>query len=77
MLAQYFDDAAAIKASAMPSGLVEVPRVNEKYEVASFFSSPFPPQFVGNLRTLEIVANCKNDPVMNVNAAFFRQAEAL
>lgn len=52
MLNQFYDDNATIKVSVMPSNLVEVPKVNEKYEVSSFFSKPYPPQYIDNLRTL-------------------------
>lgn len=36
MLDHVFDDNATIKVSKMPSSLVEVPRINEKYEISSF-----------------------------------------
>lgn len=37
MLNHLYDDNATIKVSKMPSNLVEVPKVNEKYEISSFF----------------------------------------
>lgn len=37
MLNHYYDDNASIKVSKMPSNLVDVPRVNEKYEIKSYF----------------------------------------
>ena len=40
MLNQFYDDNATIKVSKNPSSLVEVPRVNEKYEIKSFFGGP-------------------------------------
>ena len=70
MLNQAFDDNATIRASKMPSSLVEVPRINERYETRSH--APNPNQIQGrDLRTLELVANMKNDPTLNINAAFF------
>jgi hypothetical protein len=50
MLNHFYDDNATIKASKLPSNLVEVPKVNEKYEISSFFGPS--PQYQENLRTL-------------------------
>ena len=36
MLAQAYDDNATIRASKLPSALVEVPRINERYETQSY-----------------------------------------
>lgn len=37
MLNHLYDDNTTIKVSRLPSNLVEVPKVNEKYEIKSFF----------------------------------------
>lgn len=39
MLNQFYDDNAAITVSKMPSNLVDVPRINEKYEISAHLSS--------------------------------------
>ncbi len=72
MLNQVFDDNATIKVSKMPSNLVEVPRVNEKYEISSFYNGKTP-QYLQNLRTLDLVKNSnqEGDPLMNLNPTFF------
>ena len=49
------DDDAAIKVSKMPSNLIEVPKVHEKYEINSFCRTN--PQYKANLKTLEIISN--------------------
>ena len=55
MLQHYYDDNATIKAARMPSSLVEVPRVNEKYEVASFTHAPM--NYLENLKSAQMVRN--------------------
>lgn len=55
ILNQLTDQNMAIKANKNPSNLVEIPRVNEKYEVNSFAHSN--PQYRQNLKTLEIIKN--------------------
>ncbi len=69
MLNQLYDDNASIKVSKMPSNLVEVPRVNEKYEIASFFGQSA--QFKENLRTMTLIQNMQKDPLMNLNPSFY------
>ena len=69
MINHLYDDNATIKVSKMPSNLVEVPKINEKYEVSSFFGPS--PQYKENLRTLQLVSNNAFDPLMNVNTIFF------
>ncbi|CDW81926.1 UNKNOWN [Stylonychia lemnae] len=71
MLNQFYDDNATIKVSKMPSNLVEVPRVNEKYEISSFFSQPYPQQYLDNLRTLGMMDNKSKDPILNLNPTFY------
>ncbi len=39
MLDQFYDDNAAMKVSKMPSNLVDVPRINEKYEISKHLTS--------------------------------------
>ena len=53
MLDMLTDDDAAIKVSKMPSNLIEVPKVHEKYEINSFCRTN--PQYKANLKTLEII----------------------
>ena len=50
MINHLYDDNATIKVSKLPSNLVEVPRINEKYEISSFFGPS--PQYKENMRTL-------------------------
>jgi hypothetical protein len=69
MLNHLYDDNTTIKVSKLPSNLVEVPKVNEKYEISSFFGPS--PQYKENLRTLQLIKNNETDPIMNVNSIFF------
>lgn len=79
MLNQFFDDNATIKVSKNPSNLVEVPRVNEKYENKSFFGGPGsrPTQLPegGGLRTLGLFGNSSSanplDSILNLNPTFY------
>lgn len=64
--------------SKNPSSLVEVPRVNEKYEIKSFFGGPGarPTQLKdGTLRTLGMLdyASSSNplDSILNLNPTFY------
>jgi hypothetical protein len=50
--------------------LTEVPKVNEKYESASFMKTSS--QYRTNLKTLEIIQNAQSgQPILNNNAAIF------
>lgn len=60
-----FDDNKAITVTKQPSNLVEVARVNEKYETGSFPN----PQYTQNLKTMEMLHN--NDAILNLNPSFF------
>eukprot|EP00347_Sterkiella_histriomuscorum_P012914 403366738 len=71
MLNQYYDDNASIKVSKMPSNLVEVPRVNEKYEIKSFFGGSHPTYQVDGLKTMQMMNNQGKDPILNLNPSFF------
>jgi hypothetical protein len=68
MLSQAFDDNGTIKASKMPSALVEVPKVNERYETTSYTASAIQGR---DLQALKIAENKGNNPVLNINSAFF------
>lgn len=72
MLNQVYDDNANIKAARMPSALVDVPRINEKYETQSYS------QIQGrDLKTLKLIENRENNSgLLNINAAFFTTAPA-
>lgn len=71
MLAQAYDDNATIRASKLPSALVEVPRINERYETQSY------EQAAGrDLQSLRIAQNSRKDPVLNINAAFFTHTQS-
>jgi len=49
--------------------LVEVPRVHEKYEIQSLKANP---QYMANLKTIEIVKNSQSGcDILNLNAGFF------
>ena len=76
MLNQYYDDNASIKVSKMPSNLVEVPRVNEKYEISSFFNNPYPSHGTNNLRTMQLIDNKSKDPILNMNPTFYGGSSA-
>ena len=68
MLQQAYDDNATIRACKLPSALVEVPRISERYETQSYSHG-----VAGkDLRTLQIVENkISGQPVLNLNSAFF------
>jgi hypothetical protein len=66
MLNQFYDDNATIKANKMPSSLVEVPKINEKYEMSSYQQFLFQ-----KLKSEQLITNSKKDPILNTNAAFF------
>lgn len=67
MIDHAYNDNVTIKVSTMPSGLVEVPRINEKYEIRTKDE-----MIRGrDLKSMEIVTNRNKDPIMNLNAAFF------
>ena len=69
MLEHAYNDNVTIKVSTMPSGLVEVPRINEKYEIRTLVGEDV---IRGrDLKSMEIVMNRQKDPIMNLNAAFF------
>jgi hypothetical protein len=69
MLQQGYDDNATIKACRLPSALVEVPRINERYETQSLLLGD---QLSGkNLKTVQLVENKQKDPILNINSAFF------
>jgi len=65
LLNQFYDDNYYMAASTNPSSLVEVPRVNEKYEISSFAN----PQYQHNLKTMDILNN--KDVILNMNPAFY------
>jgi hypothetical protein len=66
ILNHVYDDNANIKAARLPSALVEVPRINEKYETQSYS------QIQGrDLQALKIATNAREDPIGNLNSAFF------
>ena len=70
MINHLFDDNASIKVCKFPSNLVSVPKVNERYEVSSFFGDC--PQYNNNLQTMKLVSNSSNnDPVSNMNPTFY------
>ena len=70
MLDMLTDDDAAIKVSKMPSNLIEVPKVHEKYEINSFCRTN--PQYKANLKTLEIISNNRSgQAILNLNPGFF------
>ena len=70
MLDMLTDDDAAIKVSKMPSNLIEVPKVHEKYEINSFCRTN--PQYKANLKTLEIISNNRSGQgILNLNPGFF------
>jgi hypothetical protein len=68
MLQQAYDDNATIRACKLPSALVEVPRISERYETQSYSQG-----VAGkDLRALQIVENkVSGQPVLNLNSAFF------
>ena len=68
MLNQFYDDNAAIKVSKMPSNLVDVPRINEKYEISSHLTSR------DNLKTVELAKNLSRDPILNLNPSFYQRS---
>lgn len=53
MLNQAFDDNATIKCAKLPSALVEVPRINERYETQSYKTIADG----RDLQTLKLVSN--------------------
>ena len=69
MLGHIYDENATIKVSKLPSNLVEVPRINEKYEINSFFGKH--PQYRENLRTMDLITNANMDPLLNLNPNFY------
>lgn len=73
MLNQFYDDNSAIKVTKMPSNLVEVPKVNEKYEITTFYSqnnnSTAP--YLKDLKTLNVHNNNIKDPINNLNPTFY------
>ena len=72
MLNHAYDDNGAIRACKLPSALVEVPKINEKYETKSFAQSDINGR---DLKTLQLFENSKKDPILNINAAFFGKKE--
>jgi len=55
MLEHAYNDNVTIKVSTMPSGLVEVPRINEKYEIRTLVGEDV---IRGrDLKSMEIVMN--------------------
>lgn len=65
LLNQLCDDNEGILASKQPSSLLEVPRVNEKYEINSFRAGD-------NLKTKEMLRNFElGQPILNYNCGFF------
>ena len=69
MINALVDDNLGILSSKQPSGLVEVPKVHEKYEIHSLKSNP---QYTANLKTIEIVKNSQSGcDILNLNAGFF------
>ena len=70
MLNQFYDDNAAIRVSKMPSNLVEVPRINEKYEISSHLTSR------DNLKTVALAKNFSRDPILNLNPSFYQRTQA-
>jgi len=70
MIDHLFDDNSTIKSSKLPSNLVEIPKVNEKYEISSFYGSH--PTFNQILATNKLLKNLNSDnEYQNVNAMFF------
>lgn len=71
MINQVYDNSAGIRVAKMPSNLIEIPRVNEKYEVKSFATAN--PQYQQNLRTMDLINNKvtgQNIPA-NLNPGFY------
>ena len=68
MLQQAYDDNATIRVCKLPSVLVEVPWISERYETQSYSQG-----VAGkDLRVLQIVENkVSGQPVLNLNCAFF------
>ena len=73
MLNQAFDDNATIRACKLPSALVEVPKINEKYETQSYLNAGS--NIKGReFKTIDLFNNRTKDPLLNLNSAFFTDA---
>ena len=71
MLNQFYDDNAAIRVSKMPSNLVDVPRINEKYEISRNITSN------DDLKTVGLAKNLSRDPILNLNPSFYQRNQNL